>query len=161
MKHISISKTDRLYRLFSWFANSSYFSFVYYDHNDDINSFSDVCTFVQHCLRIILSSLGYLIFALALIFLFGLILSSFVVPVILGFIDLGSHKLTPFTTTIIMYPIIIYTVYRLNVNSENRDNKEPSGEDGIISKFVEIASEHSSKYCVKIDIVDDSKKGCE
>lgn len=155
MKNIQISKSDRLYRVFNWFAMSSMYSFIYYNDDGQVNSFNDVCTFITHCFRILLSSLGYLIVTALVGFLLVAFAGIIVIPFILGFFDLYNQEYSIMTASVVVIPLIIYLNYRYQLSKQFPKVKaESDDESSLVGKFTEIVSSRSNVFCVKIDVVE-------
>lgn len=162
MKIIKISKSNRLYRLFDYLQKSEYYSFIYREYDGEggsrINSFNDVCTFVKHCGLIVLSTLMYAIIALSLLGCVVGLCFIFFGTMYASAHDIFNKQFSMFSAAVVVFPLILYVNYRYNLSRQHPVDVV-TGEDNetMISKFVEIVSSKSSKYCVKIDVVEDEQ----
>lgn len=160
MKTIKISKSHALYRFFERLQQSDYYSFIRREYDDEgnhtLNSFNDVCTFVKHCGLIALNSLFYVFVAslvlIVLVSMVGVIFGTMFVSAS----DIFKGEYSMFSSALIMFPVIFYLNYRYNLSQQHPVDGD-NVKETVVSKFVEIVSAKSSKYCVKIDVVEDEE----
>lgn len=159
MKIIKISKSNRLYRLFDYLQKSEYYSFIHREYDGEggsrINSFNCVCTFVKHCGLIVLSTLMYAIIVLSLLCFAFVLCFIFFGTMYVSAHDIFNKQFSMFSSVVVVFPLILYVNYRYNLSRQHQLDVV-TGEDSqtMISKFVEIVSSKSSKYCVKIDVIE-------
>lgn len=143
MKKIEIKKSNPLYRLFEWISGLSYFYFICEDEKGNINSFNDVCTFINHCFLIFLNILIILIFTFSIIMGILIVLGLVGLTLYLAVTSAYAMKFSYTQLSFILFPLVTYYAY----------NKILSGTG--FTKFAEIIAAHDKTLCVKIDVIDD------
>lgn len=155
MKTISIDKDNLLYRFFEFLSETDMYDFIKIDYmTGSLNTFTDVCTFIQHCSKVVLYSLFYLVILILALALFAIIGVFFFGSIFMGIDMTLDGKMTALVTCVVMFPVIAWMVVnKFHNNTVAMIYNEPK-EDGMVAKFVEIVSARSNKFCVKIDVVE-------
>lgn len=159
MKTILINKDNLLYRFFEFLYKTDMYDFIEIDYmTDSLNTFTDACTFIQHCSKVVLYSLFYLLILILILGGFALIGVLFFGSIFMGIDMTLDGKMTALATCVVVFPAFAwFVVNKFHNNTVSMNYNEPK-EDGVVAKFVEIVSARSNKFCVKIDVVESQVK---
>src|SRR5690606_21802332 len=111
MKTISINKDNLLYRFFKFLDKTDIYDLIIIVHmTGRLNTFTDVCTFIQHCSKVVLYSLFYLLILMLILGVFALIGVFFFGSIFMGIDMTLDGKMTALATCVVMFPIIAWIV---------------------------------------------------
>ncbi len=157
MKELKISREGKLYKLFSFLSNIFPFSLYIKQnswHDEDISSFSDVCTFCRHVFYSIFIALPF--FVIWVVSAAAIIFGALLYIPFTGFSGetVGVYSLWGYACIIPIYLIFCYLQYRDKHKVPFYEEEKVEKEKGIIGKTVEIMREKNKKFCTRIKIED-------